>query len=207
MNFCQTSNAGVQTNVLLYQQVMWIGMPMGIEGSTWVLDQTMENKNDCRIRIRLSKPYQPGYSYVALDTVTADLNINGLNPMYEFSIDGLNPTLNEEVKTKSDLDLITVVPNPYYAYSEYEENALMNKVKITNLPDDCYVTIYTLSGTKVRQFEKHNTQTYLEWDLTNFANTPIASGFYLIHVKDLTSGGERVVKFFGAMRKVDLNTF
>ena len=44
-------------------------------------------------------------------------------------------------------------------------------------------------------------------DLTNFANTPVASGFYLIHIKDLTSGGERTIKFFGAMRQVDLNTF
>ena len=208
MNYCQSNNAGANVNMLLFQQVMWIGMPMGIEGSTWVLDQTMENKNDCRIRIRLSKPYKPGYSYTALDVLTPALDTNNLNPMYEFSIEGLNPTLNEPEKTETDLDLITVVPNPYYAYSAvYEENALMNKVKITNIPDNCVITIYTLSGTKVRQFHHDSQQTFQEWDLTNFANTPVASGFYLIHVKDLTSGGERVVKFFAAMRKVDLNTF
>lgn len=203
MNYCQSNNSiGPLVNVLLFRQVMWIGMPMGIEGSEW-----LQEGNDCRIRIRLAKPYIPGYSYVALDTLTPELDINGLNPKYEFSIKGLNPTFNEEQKTESDLDLVTVVPNPYYAYSEYEPNALTNKVKITNLPDNCVVTIYTISGTKVRQFKKDSQQTFLEWDLTNFANTPVASGFYLIHVKDLTSGKERVVKFFGAMRKVDLNTF
>ena len=100
-----------------------------------------------------------------------------------------------------------MVPNPYYAYNAYEGNALTNKVKIINLPDKCIVSIYTLSGTKVRQFRKDNETTSIEWDLTNFANTPVASGFYLIHVKDLTSGGERTIKFFGAMRQVDLNTF
>ena len=208
MNFFQNHNLGDNLNTYFFHDVMWVGMPMGIEGSTWVLDQNdSTGYNDCRIRIRLAKPYKPGYSYVDLDTLRPELNINNLNPEYEFSIEGLNPTLNDPEKTKSDLDLITVVPNPYYAYSEYESNALNNRVKITNLPDNCVVTIYTLSGTKVRQFKKDSQQTFLEWDLTNFANTPVASGFYLIHIKDYTSGGERVIKFFGAMRKVDLNTF
>ena len=99
------------------------------------------------------------------------------------------------------------MPNPYYAYDAYEGNALTNKVKIANLPNKCIVSIYTLSGTKVRQFRKDNEEPSIEWDLTNFANTPVASGFYLIHIKDLTSGSERTIKFFGAMRQVDLNTF
>ena len=120
----------------------------------------------------------------------------------------MEPEWNEEAKTESDLDLITVVPNPYYAYSSYEANALTNTVKITNLPDNCVVTIYNLSGTKIRQFKKDTDEvTSIDWDLTNFANTPVASGFYLIHVKDNTSGGERTIKFFGAMRQIDLNTF
>ena len=135
------------------------------------------------------------------------LMINDLRPLYRFSIDGLNPTLNDPEKTEEDLNLVTVVPNPYYAYSDYEPNALTNRVKIANLPEKCVVTIYTLSGTKVRQFVKDNSDPNIDWDLTNFANTPIASGFYLIHIKDRTSGSERVIKFFGAMRKVDLNTF
>lgn len=187
---------------LLFRQAMWVGMPMGIEGAEW-----LPEGNDCRIRIRIAKPYSQGYGPIDLDTLTPDLCINDMNPKYTFSIDGLNPELNDVVKTQSDLDLITIVPNPYYAYSEYEDNALTNKVKITNLPEKCVVTIYTISGTKVRQFKKDSQQTYLDWDLTNFKNTPVASGFYLIHVKDYTSGDERVIKFFGAMRKVDLNTF
>ena len=134
--------------------------------------------------------------------------MNDLNPQYEFSIQGLNPILNDPDKTDKDLDLVTIVPNPYYAYAQhYEGTALTNKVKITNLPVNCVVTIYSINGTKIRQFKKDNEDPSIEWDLTNFANTPVASGFYLIHVKDNTSGGERVVKFFGAMRKVDLNTF
>ena len=175
---------------------------MGVEGYDW-----LPEGNDCRIRIRIAKPYARGYSQIPLQYEDESLNINDLYPKYEFSIDGLNPIENDAVKADEDLNLITVVPNPYYAYSAYEGNALTNKVKIANLPNRCVVTIYSINGTKVRQFKKDNEDPSIEWDLTNYANTPVASGFYLIHVKDLTSGGERTIKFFGAMRKIDLNTF
>ena len=192
---------GRTVNKFLYAMVMWIGMPMGVEGMEW-----LPEGNECRVRIRLAKPYTPGYGYT-LQEKNPELTKYGENPRYSFSIDGWDPTMNDETKTDKDLNLITVVPNPYYAYDTYEGNALTNKVKIINLPEKCIVSIYTLSGTKVRQFRKDNDATSIEWDLTNFANTPVASGFYLIHVKDLTSGGERTIKFFGAMRQVDLNTF
>ena len=184
-----------------YKLAMWIGMPMGIEGAEW-----LPADNSCRIRIRLAKPYAPGYGY-ELQTENPDLMINDLNPKYTFTIQGWDPIQNDPEKTEEDLNLVTVVPNPYYAYDSYESNALTNKVKITNLPNKCVVSIYTLSGTKVRQFRKDNEAPSIEWDLSNFANTPVASGFYLIHIKDLTSGSERTIKFFGAMRQVDLNTF
>ena len=201
MNFAQhhTNLQGINHN--LYSMLMWIGMPMGIEGTEW-----LPEGNECRVRIRLAKPYAPGYGY-ELQTPNEDLMINNLNPKYNFTIEGWDPILNDPKKTESDLDLVTVVPNPYYAYDTYEGNALTNRVKIANLPQKCVVTIYTLSGTKVRQFRKDNDSPNIDWDLTNFANTPVASGFYLIHIKDLTSGSERVIKFFGAMRQVDLNTF
>ena len=203
MNYIQNMNAnGARViNNLFYKLVMWVGMPMGIEGMTW-----LPEGNECRIRIRLAKPYAPGYGYT-LQTPNEDLMINNLNPKYTFSIEGWDPLLNDPEKTENDLDLVTVVPNTYYAYNAYEGNALTNKVNITNLPNKCIVSIYTLSGTRVRQFRKDNEEPSIEWDLTNFANTPVASGFYLIHIKDLTSGSERTIKFFGAMREVDLNTF
>ncbi len=204
LNYMENVNANIAKVVIVefYKLAMWVGMPMGIEGTEWLPED-----NDCRIRIRLAKPYDQGYANIPLQVQNEDLMINDLNPKYEFTIEGMNPIANDPEKTEEDLNLVTVVPNPYYAYSEYEGNALTNRVKIANLPRKCTVTIYTISGTKVRQFRKDNDDPNINWDLTNYANTPVASGFYLIHVKDLTSGSERVIKFFGAMRKVDLNTF
>ena len=193
---------------MLWRQCMYVGMPMAVEGENWLgYDPETGKYNDAKIRIRVSKPYDMGYGPCALDSLYPELDINNLYPKYQFAIEGLEPVMNDPVKTQSDLDLITIVPNPYYAYSSYEKNALNNLVKITNLPNNCTVTIYNLAGTKIRQFKKDNDLPSIDWDLTNFANTPVASGFYLIHVKDNVSGGERTIKFFGAMRLIDLNTF
>jgi flagellar hook assembly protein FlgD len=102
--------------------------------------------------------------------------------------------------------LINIVPNPYYAYSGYEKATLDNIVKITNLPDQCTVTIYTLNGTLIRKFKKDDTKTSIDWDLKNTARIPIASGIYIIHV-DVPNVGEKVLKWFGVMRPIDLESY
>jgi hypothetical protein len=58
----------------------------------------------------------------------------------------------------------------------------------------------------IRQIRKDNSMTYVEWDLKNTYSVPIASGVYIIHV-DAGELGEKIVKWFGALRPVDLNSF
>lgn len=192
--------------VKFWGQPAWVGMPMAIEGKEW-----LPEGNPVKISVRLSKPYKLGYSTIPLDVETDELVDNvdhkGYLPYYTFTTKGYGPEYNNAEKAESDHDLVRVVPNPYYAYSNYEPNALTHKVKITNLPDKCVVTIYSVNGTKIRQFKKDSPVTSIDWDLTNHANTPIASGIYIIHVKDNVNGGEKTVKFYCAMRQVDLNTF
>jgi hypothetical protein len=126
--------------------------------------------------------------------------------MYTFSTKGISTVTNNVEKAKSDLDLINVVPNPYYAYSNYEVDQLDNRIKITNLPKKCTVTIYSANGTIIRQYNKDESGTTIDWDLKNFAGIPISGGLYLIHIKS-EGVGERVVKFFGALRPVDFNAY
>ena len=45
-----------------------------------------------------------------------------------------------------------------------------------------------------------------DWDLKNEALVPIAGGVYIIHV-DVPDVGEKVVKWFGALRPTDVNNF
>ena len=151
---------------------------------------------------------------------------NGNLPMYTFSSDGIATHTNETDLAKSALDLINIVPNPYYAFSVYETGVLDNRVKITNLPEACTVSIYNLSGTLVKRFKKGETMTNhtpkaagdeaswhdgsLDWDLKNTAGIPISSGVYIIHVEvpfaDGTTG-EKIIKWFGVMRPIDLDSF
>ena len=102
--------------------------------------------------------------------------------------------------------MINVVPNPYYAYSTYETSQLDNRIKITNLPRRATISIYTISGTLVKQIKKNDQMTSIDWDLKNQANVPIAGGVYLIHV-NVPDVGEKVIKWFGALRPVDLENF
>ncbi|MEE3145164.1 MAG: T9SS type A sorting domain-containing protein, partial [Bacteroidota bacterium] len=128
---------------------------------------------------------------------------NGGKPMYSWKMDDISTVTQSDDQLKSALDMINVVPNPYYAFSQYERTRLETKVKITNLPERCSVNIYTVNGKLVRSFQKDSPVTSLDWNLTNNVNIPIASGIYLIHV-DVPGIGERVLKFFCGMRQVDL---
>jgi hypothetical protein len=112
---------------------------------------------------------------------------------------------NNEVATDV-LDKINIVPNPYYGYSDYESNQLDNRVRLTNLPEICTIKIFSVNGTLIREYDKDEDLTYLDWDLKNQAGIPVASGVYIIHV-DVPGVGEKVLKWFGVMRPIDLDTF
>jgi flagellar hook assembly protein FlgD len=107
------------------------------------------------------------------------------------------------------MELINVVPNPYYGYSEYENNQLDNRIKITNLPQIATISIYTVSGTLIKKLKKDDAMTSIDWDLKNDYGIPIASGLYIIHVATEINGEkkEKVIKWFGTLRPIDLDTF
>ncbi len=190
------------TPLLVYQRMvfgssMWVGMPIpGFQKEDDWLSQ------EAKVSMRVAKPYRKYYS-VALDTTSTDTE-NDNNPLYAFSTGGLEVTYSVD-KLMLDLDEIGVVPNPYYGYSSYEANPLDNRVRIINLPEQCIVSIFAMNGTLIRQYTKDEPVTYIDWDLKNFAGIPISGGAYLIHIE--AGNDERIIKWFGTMRPVDLNTF
>jgi hypothetical protein len=155
------------------------------------------------IKIRVSRPYM---TYLNTASDSAVVIPYKTQPVYKFSTDGLKTVTNDLTAAKNALSLINIVPNPYYAYSTYESSQLDNRVKITNLPAKCTVSIFTISGTLVRQFKKDNELSFQDWDIKNTYGIPVASGLYLIHV-DVPGVGERILKWFGVARPVDLDSF
>ncbi|TVR37202.1 MAG: T9SS C-terminal target domain-containing protein [Cryomorphaceae bacterium] len=176
---------------------------------------------EARLRIRVAKPYRKyapltelgELNYATLGSVLNPLNPNLLGqsqndwyPMYEFSIESEQTIHNDADALEEALALINVVPNPYHAFNAYERNRVENLVKFVNLPQECTIKIYNLSGTLVRTLGKDNPQTFLDWDIRNEARIPLASGVYIIHV-DVPGVGERVLKWFCVMRPLDLTSF
>ncbi|PKO99873.1 MAG: hypothetical protein CVU14_07815, partial [Bacteroidetes bacterium HGW-Bacteroidetes-9] len=193
-----TLGGGTQ-RALVYSSAMWVTIPMAVPGQQWL-------STDVKASIRIAKPYKRYYSTTHDSAMMANDNQNRNFPMYQFATKTIATTYNNVAKAESELDLIGVVPNPYYAYSSYETNQLDNRVKIINLPRKCTVSIYATNGSLIRQFTKDETGTAIEWDLKNYAGIPIAGGVYLIHVK-ADGVGEKIVKWFGSLRPIDLNAF
>lgn len=139
-------------------------------------------------------------------------------PTYRFRVTGKAANELDEPGIETALDAINVVPNPYYGFSEYEDSQFETVIKVTNLPAKCVVTIYTLDGKFVRQYNRDETGLVpegnnraidraqilpdLEWDLKNSKGIPVASGMYLIHVA-AEGLGERTIKWFGVNRQFD----
>lgn len=173
-----------------YRHIGWISYPLAESG----YDINPNNlPTDVTIKIRVNKEYK---------NYTATGKNNG-RPMYSWNMDDISTETGSADRLAEVLDIINVVPNPYYAYSKYERSRLDTRVKITNLPEVCTVKIFSVNGKLVRTFKKDSPVTSLDWDLNNHQGIPVAGGVYLIHV-DVPGVGEKIVKFFGGMRQVDL---
>ena len=168
---------------------------------TWVVQPLLAplhelHETDVRIQLRVNHPYQ--------EEVYTGVN-NG-KPAYGFTTRGLESSIGQNAVQSSELDYIKIVPNPYYAYSSYENNQLDNRIKITNLPDRCTIRIFNMAGGLVKLINKDNALTYQDWNLKNEFGIPIASGLYIFHI-EIPGSGEVILKWYGALRQVDTQNF
>ena len=200
---------------LLFASVAWVNMPL--VNPRFQFKNPVDIPCDVTINLDVNTPYGRYLSPNGSSVRLFDADVQNSNyPMYMFeltsdiaTITG-NATADKSTKSYKDsiLSLINVVPNPYYSYSTYETTSqLETKVRFVNVPVGTVVSIYTVDGTLVRRLgPTSGTATTLDWDLHNHTGIPIAGGVYLIHFK-VPGIGDRVVKWFGTMRPVDLNSF
>ncbi|MBR3783916.1 MAG: hypothetical protein IKJ78_05595 [Bacteroidales bacterium] len=227
---------------MLYSSVAWVNMPLVNSryafkhpGRSAMNDGYASNgiPTDVTINIDIRTPY--GRFMGPNGTTYSNCgrpNLNGNMPAYQFTLSSSDAVLenlainSDDKKAYADslLNLISVVPNPYYSYSNYETSSqLETKVRIINLPTGeengvkvgCTINIYTVDGTLVRTIgptavirdnDLGAEATTVDWDLHNHTGIPIAGGMYLIHVS-VPGIGEKVIKWFGTMRPVDLNSY
>ncbi len=218
---CESIREAISGNILgqadALRSVTWTSMAMLPPGTSMNSYADGAVPNDLTVKLRVNNPYSVERTF-DLDDASGCTTVGG-NPKYEFEIRGKAATELAEDQYTGALENINVVPNPYYGYSSYEPSQFASVIKITNLPARAIVTIYSLDGKFVRQFNRDERATLkdgnnppvtqsqvlpdINWDMKNYANIPVASGVYLIHVRAEDLGEERTIKWFGVNREFD----
>jgi hypothetical protein len=80
---------------------------------------------------------------------------------------------------------VHTVPDPYYATSALEISPNKKVLKFVNLPGQCIVRIYSLSGVLIQVLTHNDAQGggEVSWDLRNRNQQFVASGVYFYHVE------------------------
>ncbi len=158
-------------------------IPAGIDPVEWI-DDNGDDVNDNPWQIWY--PWEDGDSiiikparwYVDGDTWVADLSSLG----------------KSHSVTQSELEMVSVVPNPYLAYSDFNETEFERRLRFTHLPQRCKITIFTITGEKVNSFTHDDEYDSNEWwNMRTVNNQEIAPGLYLYTVE--ADGKKHVGKF------------
>lgn len=169
-----------------YMSLTWVANPILTVGSKQLA-------TDVTIKVRINKEYSEFHAS----------GKNGGKPMYSWKMDDIRTVTGSKDQLAEALKLINIVPNPYYAFSEYERGKIDTRIKITNLPERCTIKIYNVSGKLIKTIKKSNLSTFEDWNLKNEAGIPVSSGVFLVHV-DVPGVGEVILKSFLSMRTPDM---
>jgi hypothetical protein len=114
--------------------------------------------------------------------------------VYRVNTANYKATPNKVDVAKTQINRINVVPNPYFGTNAYERDQFTKVIRITNLPAQATIRIYSLLGELIRTLQKNDLRTTnMDWDLTNEDRLPVASGIYIIHV-DMGEIGAKILK-------------
>lgn len=130
--------------------------------------------------VKTNKPFKTG-DYFAFSTLAS----------------GVDKTL-----ALQNLDNINVVPNPYVVTNIWEKRTVAEsgrgdrRIDFTNLPANCTVRIYTITGALIKTLYKDSSPTVgsLTWNLVTEDGMDIAYGVYIFHI-DAPGIGEKIGKF------------
>ena len=96
----------------------------------------------------------------------------------------------------ADLSRVHTVPDPYYVANALEITANQKVLKFVNLPPQCIIRIYSVSGVLVTviPFDDLTGGGEATWNLRNRNNQFVASGVYFYHI-ETASGQSKVGRF------------
>jgi len=151
--------------------------------NVWIDDGTGNNLN----------PWKPEYGWKDGDYVILKPErwyVDGDSWVADLSLLGKPHEVTQE-----EIEEVTVVPNPYIVHSEFNETSDSRLLQFIHLPQDCQITIYTITGEYVTSFEHHDEYfSYEYWDLRSDNNQEVAPGLYIFRVES-DNGKEFLGKF------------
>jgi hypothetical protein len=109
---------------------------------------------------------------------------------YEFSTSKARYSSNQQV----DLNKIRVVPDPYIVSNEWETSQFGKKIMFNHLPNECKISIFTVSGDHVVDLHHDDGKGFMFWDMRTRNDQFIAYGLY-VYVVSIPNGQKKVGKF------------
>ena len=98
-----------------------------------------------------------------------------------------------QVDPQGNLNAVYAVPNPFRTggsrlTTENYHNFPDDKVRFVNVPTDCIVKIFTVSGDLVWEYDHVDSGGNIEWDATNRGGESVTSGVYIYRIEDPGGG-------------------
>lgn len=103
-------------------------------------------------------------------------------------------TVGNVALAREDVGKVGVFPNPYYAFNPLERSRSTRFVTFNKLPAQATIRIFNLAGQLVRTLRKDDGTQFMQWDLANEDNFPVASGMYIVHVDMPNIGATKILK-------------
>ena len=118
--------------------------------------------------------------------------VPGLRAQGSFS----GATFDSSTVSGAQLAKVHTVPDPYYVTNAFEQSPNSKVLRFVNLPSECIIRIYSLSGVLVQVLLFHDATGGAEttWNLRNRNNQFVASGVYFYHIE--TPGGQTKIGRF-----------
>ena len=176
-----------ENDTVFFGQMLWVtsSVSKNIQPSSAFIDENNDGANDNTWRP--AYPWRGGEKYIYSPSKFFE---NGDNWTSDMSVLGkissvVDTTLNE----------IKVVPNPYIVRSRFNETINSRKIRFTNLPQECRISIFTITGEAVKILD-HNSQFDGNewWDLRTDNNQEIVPGLYIYYIES-KNGKEKIGKF------------
>ncbi|OLC99046.1 MAG: hypothetical protein AUI88_02455 [Gemmatimonadetes bacterium 13_1_40CM_3_70_8] len=118
--------------------------------------------------------------------------VPGLRVLGSFS----GTTFDSTAASGAQLAKVHTVPDPYYVTNAFEQSPNSKVLRFVNLPSECIIRIYSLSGVLVQVLPFHDATGGAEttWNLRNRNQQFVASGVYFYHV-ETPDGKSKIGRF------------